>query len=118
MNFRSFFPSVKIGQIPSNHSTPCVNIGGNNNNSEVAKKARLEKPQLNHSRRRETVLTQQDYFNEFDSVKNGKLHVQTWAKSNISKFDSSITYSVSHCTVCHEGWPLKSKPRSPDTYVC
>ena len=33
-----------------------------NNNSEVAKKARLEKPQLNHSKRHETVLTQQDYL--------------------------------------------------------
>ena len=63
-------------------------------------------------------MTQQDYLNEFNSVKNGKLHEQTWAKSNISKFHSSITYSVTHCTVCHEGWPLKSKPRSPDTYVC
>ena len=55
---------------------------------------------------------------EFDSVKYGKLHEQSWAKSFMSKFHSSINFSVFQCTVCHEAWPLKSKPRSPDTYIC
>ena len=27
-----------------------------------------------------------------------------------------MQYTVSQCTVCHEAWPLKSKPRTP--YVC
>jgi hypothetical protein len=46
---------------------------------------------------------------EFDSIKNGSIHEQMWAKANIKKFQFSI---------CHEAWPLKSKPRSCTGYVC
>ena len=42
----------------------------------------------------EKVLSQKDYFNEFDSIKYGKLHEQSWAKANISKFHNSIEFSV------------------------
>ena len=52
----------------------------------------------------------------FDSTNNGGIEEQCWAKANISKFHRFMHYIVSKCTVCHEAWPLKSKPRSP--YVC
>ena len=58
--------------------------------------------------------TQQHYLSEFDASKNGELHEQKWAEINMSKFHCSIVYVVSQCTVCHEAWPLKSKPRSPN----
>ena len=30
----------------------------------------------------------------------------------------SFIFVICHCTICKEAWPLKSKPRSPDIYVC
>ncbi len=61
-------------------------------------------------------ISQQDYLNLFDTTSNGSVEEQCWAKTNIKKFHKSVQYIVSHCTVCQEAWPLKSKPRSP--YVC
>lgn len=93
--------------------------------TEEERNLRLEKQKLYHkkkilgnSNRPIEENTQQHYLNEFDSSKNGELHEQKWAEINMSKFHRSIVYVVSQCTVCHEAWPLKSKPRSPDTYVC
>lgn len=48
-------------------------------------------------------------------MRDGELHDQEWARLNMSKFHHSIVYIVSQC---NETWPLKSKPRSSDTYVC
>ena len=61
-------------------------------------------------------ISQQDYLNLFDTTNNGSIEEQCWAKTNINKFHKSVQYIVSHCTVCQEAWPLKSKPRPP--YVC
>ena len=61
-------------------------------------------------------VSQQDYLNLFDKTINGSIEEQCWAKTNINKFHKSVQCIVSHCTVCQEAWPLKSKPKSP--YVC
>ncbi len=61
-------------------------------------------------------ISQQDYLNLFDTTNSGSIEEQCWAKTNINKFHKSVEYIVSHCTVCQEAWPLKSKPKSP--YVC
>ena len=45
--------------------------------------------------------SQKQYLSEFDSTENGKLHEQSWAKTNISNFHNSILYFVFKCTVCH-----------------
>ena len=63
------------------------------------------------------ITNQQDYLKEFD-IQNGSIHEQGWAKHNIDKFHKSVKFSISQCTICYEAWPLKSKPRSPDNYVC
>ena len=63
------------------------------------------------------ITNQQDYLKEFD-IQNGSIHEQSWAKHNIDKFHKSVKFSISQCTICYEAWPLKSKPRSPDNYVC
>ena len=55
---------------------------------------------------------------EFDINKNGSIQEQSWAKSNINKFHKSVVFFISQCTICQEAWPLKSKPRSPDCYIC
>ncbi len=91
--------------------------------SPIERKKRLDKVKENMKIRQEKnlqvpVLSQEDYLKEYDSVKYDKLHKQSWAKSFMSKFYSSINFTVFQCTVCHEAWPLKSKPRSPDTYIC
>lgn len=65
-----------------------------------------------------TNISKKEYLKEFDVVKNGKINEQNWAQSNIAKFHKSVKYSTYQCTICKEAWPLKSKPRSPDSYVC
>ena len=91
--------------------------------SPIERQTRVDKVKENMRIKRQknqqvTVLSQEDYLNEFDSVKYGKLHEQTWAQTFTSKFFRSIEFSIFQCTVCHEAWPLKSKPRSPDTFIC
>ena len=63
-------------------------------------------------------INQQDYLNKFDIEKNGSIHEQSWAKNNINKFSKSIEFFISQCTICQEAWPMNSKPRSPDCYIC
>ena len=53
-----------------------------------------------------------------DARKNGEIHMQDWAKLNISRFHESIKYTTHQCTICKEAWPLKVTKRSPNNYVC
>jgi len=55
---------------------------------------------------------------EFNNIENGPIHEQNWSKFNMSNFHNSIVFSTFQCTVCKEAWPLKSKPRSLESYVC
>jgi hypothetical protein len=64
------------------------------------------------------IVSQQDYLNKFDIEKDGGIHEQSWAKFNINKFYKSIEFFINQCTICKEAWPLNSKPRSPDCYIC
>ena len=85
---------------------------------------RLEKDRLSKKQKRANkvsqpqheILNQQDYLNMFDKRRNGGIEEQCWAKAKINKFNKSVQYIVSQCTVCREAWPLKSKPNTP--YVC
>ena len=58
------------------------------------------------------------YLREFDACKNGEIHMQDWAKLNISRFHESMKYTTLQCTTCKEAWPLKVTKRSPNNYVC
>ena len=92
--------------------------------TDTNRQMRLEKDRLNKKQKRakkvsqpqHEILNQQDYLNMFDNTNNGGIEEQCWAKANINKFNKSVQYIVRQCTVCHEAWPLKSKPRTP--YVC
>ena len=55
-----------------------------------------------------------------DQLEYYSVHIiqeQNWAKADIVKFHKSVEYSISQCTICHETWSFKSKPRSADNYV-
>ena len=69
--------------------------------------------------RSSTNLTDKNqYLREFDADKNGELHLQQWAKVNMSKFHKSLKYTTLQCTICKEAWPLKATKRSRTNYVC
>ena len=61
-------------------------------------------------------MNQETYLSMFDNTNNGGIEEQCWAKANISKFHNSLQFHMTQSTICHEAWPLKSKPKSP--YVC
>ena len=63
------------------------------------------------------TMNQVNYLQEFNTS-NGFLHEQCWAKSNLNKFHKSNQFVITQCTICHEAWPLKCKPKSPNNYVC
>lgn len=63
------------------------------------------------------TVSQEDYLRQFD-IKNGSIHQQTWAQSNIHKFHKSNIYFITQCTICMAAWPLKCKPKSHNTHVC
>ena len=60
----------------------------------------------------------QQYLESSDVSRFGELHDQTWAKRNMYRFHESIELTIQKCKVCCEGWPMKTKPRSPEQYVC
>ncbi len=64
------------------------------------------------------IPTQENYLKEFDLIKNGSIHEQMWAKANIKKFHKSVEFFISKCSICHEAWPLKSKPNLSTGYIC
>ena len=59
-----------------------------------AKRLRLDKvaEQKKSKKASETAqsVTQSKYLNEFDAMKNGPLHDQCWAKSNVKQFHKSV----------------------------
>ena len=36
----------------------------------------------------------------------------------MKKFYKSIKFQIYHCCVCHEAWPLKTKPKTTVSYTC
>ena len=36
----------------------------------------------------------------------------------MKKFHKSIKFQIYHCCVCHEAWPLKTKPKNTVGYTC
>lgn len=58
------------------------------------------------------------YLTEFDALKNGALHDQSWAKCNMKQFHKSMHFVIFQCTVCKEAWPINTKPKSPASYMC
>ena len=84
--------------------------------TDTNRQMRLEKDRLNKKQKRAKKVSQQDYLNMFDNTNNGGIEEQYWAKANINKFNKSVQYIVSQCTVCQEAWPLKSKTKTP--YMC
>lgn len=66
-----------------------------------------------------TNLTDKNqYLREFDADKNSELHLQQWAKVDMSRFHKSLKYTTLQCTICKEAWPLKTTKRSRTNYVC
>jgi len=46
------------------------------------------------------------------------IHSQPFAKQNMTKFHNSIKYTIYHCDICQEAWPLKTKPKNYPNYIC
>ena len=92
----------------------------NETESEKSKRCKKAIEHRKNKRCQETekVVTQDEYLNQFDVIKNGNLHDQSWAKSNMSKFHGTNKYFVCQYTICYEAWPLKSKPKCLDKYIC
>ena len=52
-------------------------------------------------------------------MQGGKeFHSQPFAVKNMRKFHNSIKYTVYHCSICQEAWPLKAKPKNYPNYTC
>ena len=83
-----------------------------NNRSQMANKSN------NAKTKNADHVSQSKYLTEFDPVKYGPLHDQSWAKCNMQQFHKSVQYTIFQCMVCKEAWPITSKPRSPGSYVC
>ena len=96
----------------------CDEIDYQNQSTLEGKKQNNKRRKVNNTSNVSEDEVQKQYLSDFENTENGKLHEQNWAKKNISNFYKSIYYFVFKCTVCHEAWPLKSKPRKPDSYVC
>ena len=36
----------------------------------------------------------------------------------MKKFHKSLKFQIYQCSVCHEAWPLKTKPKNTVSYTC
>lgn len=96
-----------------------------NEQSDSDKHIRLFKRRINYRDKQSKNNNDTDHFNNkqnyletHDVLLHGYLHEQDWAKSNMSKFHDSNSYVLCHCNICFKAWPLKSRPKNHQTYVC
>ncbi|XP_020897308.2 uncharacterized protein LOC110236158 [Exaiptasia diaphana] len=40
------------------------------------------------------------------------------AEKNMQNFHKSMQFNIVQCNICHEAWPLRTKPKSVSTYIC
>ncbi len=43
---------------------------------------------------------------------------QTTARNNMKKFHKAIQFTIYQCHVCREAWPLRTKPKNENKYIC
>jgi hypothetical protein len=52
------------------------------------------------------LISKEKYLEEFDSLRNGKLHKQSWVKKQVKKFQEELRkINQHHCPKCHQYWP-------------
>jgi len=58
--------------------------------------------------------------NDFDNETtcSEELHQQKSSRENMKKFHKSLKFQIYQCGVCHEAWPLKTKPKNTVSYTC
>ena len=58
--------------------------------------------------------------NDFDNdiTCSEELHQQKSSRENMKKFHKSLKFQIYQCSVCHEAWPLKTKPKNTVSYTC
>ena len=58
--------------------------------------------------------------NDFDNdiTCSEELHQQKSSRENMKKFHKSLKFQIYQCGVCHEAWPLKTKPKNTVSYTC
>lgn len=68
------------------------------------------------------LVDNQDFLHNkaipFDVKMNDTLHEQKVPKEVMKKFHKSMQYCIYQWTVCHEAWPLCTRPKQPHNYVC
>ena len=47
-----------------------------------------------------------------------ELHQQKTSQKNMKKFHKALKFQIYKCCVCHEAWPLKTKPKNSTNYIC
>jgi len=61
-------------------------------------------------------------MNEIDfknqTTSNEELDQQTSPKENMIRFHKALKFKIYQCCVCHEAWPLKTKPNNYANYIC
>jgi len=63
-------------------------------------------------------LDKETFLSQFDSAKNGSIHLQKWAIKNMQDFHNSIKFKIYKCEACHEAWPLSAKGKTKTPYIC
>ena len=58
--------------------------------------------------------------NDFDNgtTCSEELYQQKSSRENMKKFHKSLKFQIYQCGVCHEAWPLKTKPKNTISYTC
>lgn len=88
---------------------------------DYRKRKKLSDVNLNQPVCNENVhnsLDKQTYLSQFESLKNGPIHEQKWAKKNMQNFHNSMKFKIFRCDVCCEAWPLSEKSKVKVPYIC
>ena len=56
--------------------------------------------------------------NHSEIENNIPVHSQGIALQNLNKFHNSLKCTIYHCKICQEAWPLKTKPKNYQNYIC
>lgn len=69
-----------------------------------------------HDKDDKPLMNEIDFKNP--TTYNEELHQQTSSKENMRRFHKALKFTIYQCHVCHEAWPLKTKPKNSANYIC
>ena len=106
---------MKFDAFAQSQNSPrnCCEFQANEENNKVLQSPISDNDGDNHDQ----PLTHEIKFDDQTRC-NEKLHQEKTSREIMKKFHKAKKIKIFKCCVCHEAWPLKTKPKNLTNYIC